>query len=210
MVACGAKVEVLSHPRAAAKEGEEVTDVTAANHYLLEAEKTTSYEIVQDEGWSQPDAIVLPVGTGGHLTMVWNGLLQLSAAGIVQRPTCSLVGVQLEGSPPLSEGLAKRPRRGRGGGRGALAELEESDPVFLNSAARAVRDSHGFGVKVSAKEAIRATGELARTEGIFAEPAAASVVAALRKIGEKELLSKDSRIVCVITGTGLKDTKAIS
>ncbi|TLY13957.1 MAG: pyridoxal-phosphate dependent enzyme, partial [Thaumarchaeota archaeon] len=68
-----------SHPRAAPSEGEEGTAVTAANHYLLEGEKTTAFEIIQDEGWSQPDAIVLPVGTGGHLTMVWNGLLQLSA-----------------------------------------------------------------------------------------------------------------------------------
>ena len=210
MIAYGAKVEVLSQPRDAPIEGEEGTAITAANHYLLEGEKTTVFEIIQDEAWSQPDAIVLPVGTGGHLTMVWNGLLQLSATGIIQKPTCSLVGVQLEGSPPLSEALAKRPRQGRGGGRGALAELEESEPVFLKSAARAVRDSHGFGVKVSAKEAIKATGELARTEGIFAEPAAASVVAALRKIGEQELLPKESRIVCIITGTGLKDTKAIS
>ncbi|TLX99308.1 MAG: pyridoxal-phosphate dependent enzyme [Thaumarchaeota archaeon] len=209
MIAYGAKVEMLSHPRAAPSEGEEGTAVTAANHYLLEGEKTTAFEIIQDEGWSQPDAIVLPVGTGGHLTMVWNGLLQLSAAGIVQKPTCSLVGVQLEGSPPLTDILEKKRRRGTEG-RGALAELEESDPVFLKAAARAIRDSRGFGVKVSAKEAIGATGELARTEGIFAEPAAASVVAAVRKIGEKELLSKDSRIVCVITGTGLKDTKAIS
>ena len=208
MIAYGAKVEVLSHPGAARSDGVEGTLVSAANHYLLEGEKTTAFEIIQDEGWSQPDAIVLPVGTGGHLTMVWNGLLQLSAAGIVQKPTCSLVGVQLEGSPLLTEVPENRGRKGRGGG--ALAELEESEPVFLKAAARAIKDSRGFGVKVSAKEAISSTGELARTEGIFAEPAAASVVAALRKIGEEELLSKDSRIVCVITGTGLKDTKAIA
>ncbi len=211
MIAYGAKVEVLSsHPPAALGRGEEGgTPVTAANHYLLEGEKTTAFEIIQDGGWSQPEAIVLPVGTGGHLTMVWNGLLQLSSAGLIQKPSCRLVGVQLEGSSPLADvDEEKRPRKAGGGG--ALTELEESDPVFLKAAARAMRDSRGFGVRVSAREAIRATGELARTEGIFAEPAAASVIAAMRKIGEEELLSNDSGIVCVITGTGLKDTKAIS
>src|SRR2546422_11775431 len=115
MTATGGRVGFCSPPGAPQGEGEEGTAVTAANHYLLEGEKTTVFEIIQDEGWNQPDAIVLPVGTGGHLTMVWNGLLQLSATGIIQKPTCSLVGVQLEVSPPLSEALAKRPRQGRGG-----------------------------------------------------------------------------------------------
>src|SRR2546422_5789756 len=156
MTATGGRVGFCSPPGAPQGEGEEGTAVTAANHYLLEGEKTTAVEIIQDEGWSQPDAIVLPVGTGGHLTMVWNGLLQLSAAGIIQKPTCRLVGVQLEGSPPLTEVPEKRPRRSRGAG--ALTELEESDPVFLNAAARAIRDSRGFGVKVSAKEANGSSG----------------------------------------------------
>ncbi len=207
MIAYGAKVEVLSHRSLSVSGAEEGTSITAANHYLLEGEKTTAFEIIEDEGWREPDTIVLPVGTGGHLTMVWNGLLQLSAAGLIRRPSCSLVGVQLGPQAPLLEVTEKKLRRPR---ERSLTELEESDPVFLNAAARAIKESGGFRVEVSAKEAISATGELARTEGIFAEPAAASVVAALKRIGEERLLPRENKIVCVITGTGLKDTKAIS
>ncbi len=207
MIAYGAKVEVLSRRGASLGAAWQGTSVTAANHYLLEGEKTTAFEIVQDCGWTQPDAIILPVGTGGHLTMVWNGLLQLHSAGLVQRPSCKLIGVQLEASAPIV-GVPEE-RRPRLKGK-ALTELEESEPTFAKAALRAIKDSHGFGVEVSANEAISATGELARTEGIFAEPAAASVIAALRKIGAEELLPKKSRIICVITGSGLKDTKAIS
>jgi threonine synthase len=207
MIAYGAKVEMLSSPRFSVGDREEGTAITAANHYLLEGEKTTVFEIVQDEGWSQPDTIVLPVGTGGHLAMVWNGLLHLSAAGLIRRPACSLVGVQLGTSGYLTDFKEKKTRRASAK---SLPELEESDPVFLKAAARAIHESGGFRVEVSAKEAISATGELASTEGIFAEPAAASVVAALKRIGEEGLLPKENRIVCIITGTGLKDTKAIS
>lgn len=64
--------------------------------------------------------------------------------------------------------------------------------------------------KVSAREAIQGTSLIARTEGIFAEPASTSIVAALRIMKEEDgVLHRSDRIVCVITGAGLKDTKAI-
>jgi len=207
MIAYGARVEVLSRGNGRGRSVGGGTTVTAASQYLLEGEKTTVFEIIQDENWSQPDAIVLPVGTGGHLTMMWNGLLQLRELGLIQRPSSRLVGVQLAGSDPSGLRLGARSPSAR---RERLAELEESDPIFVKAAIRAVRDSQGFGVEVSSEEAINATGQLARTEGIFAEPAAASVIAALRKIMAEELLPRDSQIVGVITGTGLKDTKAVS
>jgi DNA-binding MarR family transcriptional regulator len=77
-------------------------------------------------------------------------------------------------------------------------------------AVSSIRDSNGHGIEVSASEAIRGTSLLARTEGIFAEPAAASVVASLRRAKEEGLLRSRDRIVCVITGTGLKDTKTVT
>jgi len=207
MIAYGARIEVLSRRDASLDPELRGTLVTAANHYLLEGEKTTAFEIVQEGGWNQPDAIILPVGTGGHLTMVWNGLLQLYSTGLIRRPTCKLVGVQFQASAPILEVLEKRRPRTKGR---TLTELEESKPIFARAAIRAIKESNGFGVEVSADEAIWATGELARTEGIFAEPAAASVIAALRKVSSEEIIPKESRVVCVITGSGLKDTKAIS
>ena len=208
MIAYGAKVEIFS--RASERDHSEPSSlsVSAGNPFILEGEKTTGFEIIHDLNWSQPDAIVLPVGTGGHLTMVWRSLLQLNQAALMEEPSCRLIGVQLQASAPIVADLQtrKRPRVAQE----RLTELEESEPTFKKVAVSSIKDSKGHGIEVSASEAIRGTSLLARTEGIFAEPAAASVVASLRRAKEEGLLRSGDRIVCVITGTGLKDTKIVT
>jgi DNA-binding PadR family transcriptional regulator len=135
--------------------------------------------------------------------MVWKGLAQLRESGLVGRSRCRLLGVQLEG--PLQETGRRDARRGH-----PFTELEESEPFFKKEANRAIRDSGGTSLATNSAETIRATALLARTEGIFAEPASASVVAAMRTARERGIVSRDDNVVCVITGAGLKDTKAIS
>ncbi len=208
MIAYGARVEVLSTrmmpERASDSWG---VAVTAGNPFVLEGEKTTGFEIIQESGWQQPDAIVLPVGTGGHLTMVWHALQQLRGADLIHEVACKLVGVQIRASAPIVEGLhAEKDARGV---EEALTELEESEPIFKKSAMKAIKDSGGHGVEISAIEAIHATSLLARTEGIFAEPASASVIASLKTMLDEGLLDAGDRIVCIITGAGLKDPKVI-
>lgn len=207
MIAYGARVEILSKIKERDLSDDGVLSVTAANPFILEGEKTTSFEIIQDLDWTQPDTIVVPVGSGGHLTMIWRGLLQLHKAGLIEEPTCNLIGVQLQASAPIIDDLQgrRRPRIAEE----PLTELEESEPVFRNTAVKSITESKGRGVKVSAREAIQASSLLARTEGIFAEPASASVIASLMTMKKAELLDPHDRIVCVITGAGLKDTKAI-
>ncbi len=90
-----------------------------------------------------------------------------------------------------------------------LTELEESEPIFKRAAVESIRASDGYGIEISAREAIQGTSLLARTEGIFAEPASASVVASLKLIKDGGLLDTGDTVVCVITGSGLKDTKTI-
>ncbi len=206
MIAYGARVEVLSKPSTGERAGSALF-VSAANPFILEGEKTTGFEILHDLDWVQPDAIVLPVGTGGHLSMVWRSLGQLQRAGLIEEPGCRLVGVQLQASAPIVDDLQRR-RRPRVA-QEPLTELEGSEPIFKNVAVKSIRDSRGHGIEVSAREVIQGTSLLAKTEGIFAEPAAASVVASLKLAKEDGLLERSDRIVCVITGTGLKDTKTI-
>jgi threonine synthase len=198
MIAYGAKVEILSNSRSILRTAKEGVRVAPSNPYLLAGEKTTAFEIVQELGWDVPDYIVLPVGTGGHLTMVWEGIKQLSRAGLIKARTCKLVGVHVS----YHEGTVKSEE--------FLPELEESEPAFRKSAKRGIEESGGFTVEVSAVDSMKAMGELARVEGVFAEPAAASVIAALEKVKERELVDSDSSLVCIITGSGLKDTKGIA
>lgn len=205
MLAYGAQVDAQSRRSPSGTRGGGSLSVTAGNPYVLEGEKTTSFEIVQDLGWRTPDVIVVPVGTGGHLSMIWRGLVQLRECGILGRYRCRLLGVQFEDS-------ARRASRGPDGSQPdePFTELEESEPFFAKEAARAMDESGGGGLVTSVAETVSATGLLASTEGIFSEPASASVVASLEKAVRRGLVRRDDEVVCVITGAGLKDTKAIS
>lgn len=206
MIAYGAQVEVSSRAAERITGGGSLL-VTAGNPYVLEGEKTTGFEIVQDLGWTVPDAIVVPVGTGGHLSLIWRGISQLKESGLIDDSPCRLIGVQLKGSASIVG--ASRPRTADSTGE-PFTELDGSEPILGNVAVRAIRESRGDGVETTAAEVIGATGLLARTEGIFAEPASASAIAALGLAKSRGLLDRDETVVCVVTGAGLKDTKAIS
>jgi threonine synthase len=181
--------------------------VTAANPYLLEGEKTTGFELVQDLGWKTPDAIVVPVGTGGHLRMIWQAITQLREAGLVPESGCRLIGVQVEGAPGSgrSRPTIDSPARNR-----PLAELEESEPLFRKEATRAMAESGGMALVTTSADTVNAIGALARTEGIFAEPASASVIAALAEGIGRGHIGRNENVVCIITGAGLKDPRAVS
>lgn len=178
-------------------------EVTAANPYLLEGEKTTGYEIAQDLEWTLPDVVVVPVGTGGHLSMIWHAFREFEEAGLTENPNCRFVGVQLEGAAPAG-------RRAQAPAGFPLAELAESEPFFREEAARILEGSGGLSVRTTAGETISATGLLAKTEGIFAEPSAASAVAGLAKAVRSGQIGRSETVVCLVTGAGLKDTKSVS
>ncbi len=207
MLAYGAEVEADQRRRAEAREPD-VLRVSAGNPYLLEGEKTTCFEVVHEMGWKVPDVIVLPVGTGGHLSMTWRAIIELRDAGLIDHAKCRLVGAQMAGSqtalPGTGSGSETRERRE------SFTELEESEPFFLSEAVRAISQSEGAALSTTAEDTVRATGLLARTEGIFAEPASASVVAVLEAAARRGVVKKDDTVVCVVTGSGLKDTKAVS
>lgn len=202
MLAYGAEVETESHERVDSR----TLEVTAANPYLLQGEKTTGFEVVQDLGWKMPEVIVVPVGTGGHLSMIWRSLIELRAAGLVESSACRLLGVRLE-EPTRPEAAGGRTTPVQ---RFQLAELTESEPFFLMEADRAIIESRGLSLKTTPGETVSATSILAKTEGIFAEPSSASVVAALANAVRDGHVDRSETVVCVITGAGLKDTKTVS
>ena len=208
MLAYGAQIEAHARHKDWRPANTHSLRVTAGNPYLLEGEKTTGFEIAQDLGWDTPDAIVVPVGTGGHLSMIWEAMVQLRASGLIKNIRSRLVGVQFPGSANMMSAAPVETRNGSK--RSTYTELEESEPYFIEEARRSMKESGGAGLVTSVEDAVRATAVLARTEGIFAEPASASVVACLEKALRTGVFKRDDNIVCVITGAGLKDTKAVS
>lgn len=203
MLAYGAEIDTISGPYLRDRTTG-VLEVSPANPYLLEGEKTTGFELVHDLGWDPPDVVVVPVGTGGHLAMTWRAMAELREAGLADGRPSRLFGVGLK---------EKSPGRGAGRRRDSvppLAELEQTDRVLLREATRAISESRGGYLATTPEETLKATGLLARTEGIFAEPSSASVVASLREAVKQGDIGRDERVVCVVTGAGLKDPRAVS
>jgi len=206
MLAYGAQIEASADVSLARSTDPRFLAVTAANPYLLEGESTTGFEMVQELGWKAPDAVVVPVGTGGHLTMIWQSIKEMRETGLLDRSECRLLGVGLKGASSSTD-AAGRAGQARGS---PLVELEEKERFFRPEAERAMGESRGAEMLTTANATLAATSLLARTEGIFAEPSAASVVACLAEAVERGQIGRGETVVCVITGSGLKDTRAVS
>ena len=170
-----------------------VTVVNSINPYRIEGQKTSAFEIVDTLG-DAPDVHCIPVGNAGNIIAYWKGYLQYKAAGRSTRLP-RMTGFQAAGAAPLVLGhdveepdtIATAIRIGRPASKyGALAAASES----------------GGGIHaVTDVEILAAYRLLACEEGVFCEPASAASVAGLLKVG----VAPGSRVVCVLTGHGLKD-----
>jgi len=181
--------------------------VTTSDPFLLEGEKTTGYEICRQLGWSSPDWIVVPMGSGSHLAMIWKGIKELEAIGIVDGGKVKIAGIQAEGCAPIVEALKRgadtiRPARAV---RTIAVDMAVRNPRHGYLALQALRESKGTGITVSDREIIEAMKVLAKAEGIFAEPAAASTIAGIKLLVDSGQVDRTESVVCVVTGMGLKD-----
>ena len=137
--------------------------------------------------------------------MIGRAFSELSESGLSEVNNCRLYGAQIDGVAPAAAGRRISPRYGF-----PLAELSESEPFFRTEADRAINESGGLTLKTASADTIGAMDMLAKDEGIFAEPSAASVVAALRGAVRGGHIGQSETVVCVITGTGLKDPDSVS
>jgi threonine synthase len=159
--------------------------------------------------------MIVPVGGGGNIGSVWRGFLDLQALGLVSRLP-RLVGVQAEGCAPFvdairlqlsaEDALTRRwPRIDTAAG--AIAD----DVVFdAHVALPAVRDSGGTAVAVPDSETLAMESALAGTEGLFVEPAAATTLAALQRLVRDGVVGRADRVLCLLSGSGLKDPGSAS
>jgi threonine synthase len=182
----------------------EIYLLNSINPFRLEGQKTIAYEVCEQLGGKPPDAIVLPLGNAGNISAIWKGWRELHDAGRIQRLP-RMIGVQASGAAPIARLLA-----------GELDSPSVANPETVATAIRigapasapkalaAIRESHGAAGHVSDDEILAAQARLARTEGLFVEPASAAPLAWLAKTR----LDADT-VVCVATGHGLKDPDAV-
>jgi threonine synthase len=161
--------------------------VNSVNPFRLEGQKTASFEIVDELG--EIDALCIPVGNAGNITAYWKGFKEADGS----RPR--MLGYQAEGAAPLVHGApVENPET-------VASAIRIGNPARWEEAMAAMTESAGAIRAVSDPEILDAYRWLAAHEGVFCEPASASGVAGLLKNGAEGA----SRIVCVLTGHGLKD-----
>ncbi|MDP7080577.1 MAG: threonine synthase [Candidatus Undinarchaeales archaeon] len=184
--------------------------LNSLNPYRLEGQKTLGFEVVEALGWEVPDWIVLPVGNAGNISAIWKGLKELRELGIIDRLP-RMAGVQAAGAAPI----AAMVREGRDDFAPVLAPetlataIRIGNPVNWPKAIRAIKESNGTALAVSDESILSAQRRLARQEGLFVEPASASPIAGLEALLEEGTIGADERVVCVTTGTGLKDPNIV-
>jgi len=211
MIAYGAEMRLAGDAEEALVEARRQVDrsylVTPVDPFFLEGEKTVGFEICEQLGWRTCDRVVVPMGTGGNLSMIWKSVKELCEVGLIKGVGSMMTGVQAEGCAPIVEAFMNRRQfiQSASKPRTIALDIAVKDPMYGSAALRAIRESRGSAIAVSDEEILEATRQLAKTEGIFAEPAAASTVAGLKKLIDTGKVKRSEEIVCVITGAGLKD-----
>jgi len=178
-----------------------VTLVNSVNPHRIEGQKTAAFEIIDALG-DAPDHLFIPVGNAGNITAYWKGFVDYYQAGKAgSKP--SMMGFQAEGSAPIVRGrVIEKPQT-------VASAIRIGNPASWQQAVAARDESGGIIDMVSDEEIMAAHRLMASKAGIFGEPASAASLAGLIKLSQQGTDFSSKRVVCVVTGTGLKDTDAV-
>ena len=177
-----------------------VTVVNSVNPYRIEGQKTAAFEIVEALG-DAPDLHLMPVGNAGNITAYWRGYREARDLGW-SRALPRMFGFQASGAAPIVRGeKIADPQT-------IATAIRIGNPASWEGAIDAASSSGGAIQAIDDEEIVVAHRDLAH-EGIFVELASAASVAGLRKIAGAGLIDGETRLVCVLTGHGLKDPDSV-
>ncbi len=180
---------------------------TAFNPYMVEGKKTVALEIIEQMNFEVPDYVFVSVGDGCIISGVAKGYKDMLSLGFIDKMP-KLVAVQAEGCKPIVDAV---------NGDGSVKFVKPdtiADSIAVGiprnrvMAVRDVKESGGFGIAVSDEEILSAIKYLGSTQGIFAEPAGATGFAGMLKALKEGKISKNDKIVVIVTGNGLKDVES--
>lgn len=174
-----------------------VTLVNSVNPYRIEGQKTGAFEIAEALG-DAPDYHFIPVGNAGNITAYWKGYKEFHALGKITKLP-KMMGFEATGSAAIVRGeRILKPET-------IATAIRIGNPASWKQAEAARDESKGKIDCVTDEEIIAAYKLIASCEGILAEPASAASVAGLIKANKAGLVEEGSKIVCILTGNGLKD-----
>ena len=174
--------------------------------YYVEGSKTLAFEVCEQLNWTPPEHVIVPTGSGALLCAISKGFKEFAQLSLIDDTKVKISCAQPHGSSPVVSAVKR--------GEKIVEPLEHpktiakslaiGNPGDGDYAVKHVSESGGYAEYATDTEIIEAIKLLAKTEGVFTEPAGGVTVAVLKKLAENGDISSDERVVCYITGNGLK------
>jgi threonine synthase len=179
--------------------------------YYVEGSKTLAFEVCEQLNWNPPDHVIVPTGSGALLCAIGKGFDEFKTLDLIEDVNIKITSAQPHGCSPVVTAFKR--------GETVVEPLEHPNTIAKSLAIgdpgdgayviKRVKESGGLAESATDEEIVEAIKLLARTEGVFAEPAGGVTVAVLKKLIENGDISSDETIVCYVTGNGLKTPQAI-
>lgn len=180
--------------------------------YYVEGSKTLAYEVAEQLGWSVPDQLIVPVGSGAMLNAICKGFEELQQVSLLDNVSnMHMIAAQPHGCAPIVDAFKKNET--------TVEPVQHPDTVAKSLAIgdpgdgryvlKRLQQYNGFAEESNNKEILDAILLLAKTEGIFTEPAGGVSVAVLKKMVDDGKIDKNDTTVCYVTGNGLKATEPL-
>jgi threonine synthase len=174
-----------------------ITLVNSLNPFRIEGQKTAAFEIIEDLGGA-PDYLFIPVGNAGNITAYWKGFREWMDKGR-SNSLPVMMGFQAEGAAPIVKNMIiEAPQT-------IATAIRIGNPASWEKAGMARDQSGGIIESVTDDEILAAYKMMAGKEGVFGEPASAAPLAGLIKMVSQGKRYSGKKVVCVVTGNGLKD-----
>ena len=180
--------------------------------YYVEGSKTLAYEVAEQLDWQVPDQLIVPVGSGAMLNAICKGFEELQTVSLLDNVSnMHMIAAQPHGCAPIVDAFKKNSTE--------VIPVEHPDTVAKSLAIgdpgdgryvlKRLQQYNGFAEESNNKEILDAILLLAKTEGIFTEPAGGVSVSVLQKMVEQGKIDANDKVVCYVTGNGLKATESI-
>ena len=180
--------------------------------YYVEGSKTLAYEVAEQLEWNVPDQLIVPVGSGAMLNAICKGFEELQQVSLLDNVSnMHMIAAQPHGCAPIVNAFKNNST--------TVEPVEQPDTVAKSLAIgdpgdgryvlKRLQQYNGFAEESNNKEILDAILLLAKTEGIFTEPAGGVSVAVLKKMVEDGKIDKNDTTVCYVTGNGLKATEPL-
>jgi threonine synthase len=180
--------------------------------YYVEGSKTLAFEVAEQLDWNMPDHLVVPVGSGAMLNAICKGFEELQSLSLINNVSnMHMIAAQPHGCAPIVDAFKKNDTD--------VIPVENPDTIAKSLAIgdpgdgryvlKRLKQYNGWAEESNNKEILDAILLLAKTEGIFTEPAGGVSVAVLKKMVEQGKIDKNDTTICYVTGNGLKATEVL-